>query len=99
MVGWNLGDWAYRVAEAEQLPGGRKASSIERAAADWLLQGSTEWGWGLGAGATFRYPPLSFTQGFLLGVSGFILKSDVRRQFEIVRCFVFAMISNLNDEK
>ena len=39
MVGWNLGDWAYRVAEAEQLPGGRKASSIERAAADWAPPG------------------------------------------------------------
>ena len=43
MVGWNLGDWAYRVAEAEQFPGGRKASSIERAAADSHIREAKEW--------------------------------------------------------
>ena len=73
MVGWNLGDWAYRVAEAEQLPGGRKASSIERAAADWAPPGelpatpvsgknthlgNTHLGLGAGAGASWGSPLL-----------------------------------------
>ena len=72
MVGWNLGDWAYRVAEAEQLPGGRKASSSERAAADWAPPGelpatpvsgknthlgNTHLGLGAGAGGQLGIPP------------------------------------------
>ena len=42
MVGWNLGDWAYRVAEAEQLPGvpgGSGATSESRRVLRGALRG------------------------------------------------------------